>query len=153
MTIREGVKTHAKAQANKSERDIIIENVMQLICPRCHQAYPEIIDGQTVFDGCFALTCDKASCGCGFCGYCFTDCEADAHSHVILGQCSNLCDGLFPSNSKTTFKNALREWRARRLIKHLNGMPDEKRNALMLELERELRDLGLATIDFLVFPD
>ncbi|KAK7248134.1 hypothetical protein SO694_00080170 [Aureococcus anophagefferens] len=34
------------------------------------------------FNGCFALTCSRPGCGCGFCAYCLQDCGKDAHEHV-----------------------------------------------------------------------
>jgi hypothetical protein len=56
-------------------RKQIIDEIFTLRCPRCSTAF---ID----FDGCFALTCGKPGCNCGFCAWCLVDCGADAHGHV-----------------------------------------------------------------------
>lgn len=59
-------------------RNTIIEGVLTLHCPRCMTAFLD-------FDGCLALSCARAGCGCGFCGVCLKDCGGDAHGH--LGTC------------------------------------------------------------------
>ena len=56
-------------------REHIIERILTLQCPRCSQAF---ID----WNGCVALTCAAAGCGCGFCGWCLADCGEDAHHHI-----------------------------------------------------------------------
>jgi hypothetical protein len=51
----------------------IVESVLNLTCPRCKQVFLD-------FNGCFALTCSR--CSCGFCAWCLHDCGNDAHEHV-----------------------------------------------------------------------
>ena len=58
------------------DRTHIVENILTLKCPRCTQAFD-------VFSGCFALTCSRADCACGFCAWCLADCGGDAHAHVL----------------------------------------------------------------------
>lgn len=55
------------AEMNASERHrrkiYICEKILTLTCPRCSQAFVD-------FEGCMALTCSRAGCGCGFCAIC-----------------------------------------------------------------------------------
>jgi hypothetical protein len=51
----------------------IVESVLNLSCPRCKQVFLD-------FNGCFALTCSR--CSCGFCAWCLQDCGNDSHQHV-----------------------------------------------------------------------
>jgi serine/threonine protein kinase len=51
----------------------ITEDILNLCCPSCKAVF---ID----FEGCFALTCKR--CSCGFCAWCLQDCGRDAHNHV-----------------------------------------------------------------------
>lgn len=55
------------AEMNASERHRrklhICEKILTLTCPRCSQAFLD-------FDGCMALKCSRAGCGCGFCAIC-----------------------------------------------------------------------------------
>eukprot|EP00475_Leptophrys_vorax_P012647 TRINITY_DN19042_c0_g1_i1.p1 TRINITY_DN19042_c0_g1~~TRINITY_DN19042_c0_g1_i1.p1 ORF type:complete len:472 (-),score=103.01 TRINITY_DN19042_c0_g1_i1:31-1338(-) len=59
-------------EAEYIRRDIV-ENILNLRCPRCTQVFLD-------FNGCFALTCGR--CRCGFCAWCLQDCGNDAHAHV-----------------------------------------------------------------------
>ena len=56
-----------RAEMNASERHRrklhICEKILTLTCPRCSQAFLD-------FDGCMALKCSRAGCGCGFCAIC-----------------------------------------------------------------------------------
>eukprot|EP01047_Picozoa_sp_COSAG01_P012870 COSAG01_NODE_590_length_15129_cov_55.685895_2_plen_4125_part_01 len=72
------VQQHRLAEVQNAmddHRKHIVENILTLKCPRCGQAFVD-------FQNCFALTCSRAGCGCGFCAYCLEDCGDDAHSHV-----------------------------------------------------------------------
>merc|ERR1712072_299454 len=51
----------------------IIEKILTLACPSCGQAFPEELDGDVGFSGCFALTCRRPACKRGFCAYCLKD--------------------------------------------------------------------------------
>eukprot|EP00929_Paragymnodinium_shiwhaense_P023653 TRINITY_DN14765_c0_g1_i5.p1 TRINITY_DN14765_c0_g1~~TRINITY_DN14765_c0_g1_i5.p1 ORF type:complete len:423 (-),score=47.20 TRINITY_DN14765_c0_g1_i5:400-1668(-) len=57
-------------------RQHVAEDIRTKKCPNpeCGVAFQD-------FDGCLALTCH--SCGCGFCGLCFTVCGQDAHEHLL----------------------------------------------------------------------
>ena len=52
-----------------------VELLLELRCPRCAAVFVD-------FDGCTALTCNRAGCGCAFCAWCLKDCGANAHPHV-----------------------------------------------------------------------
>merc|ERR1740117_41825 len=106
------------SQAQRRLRDgsqHIIERILQLACPRCGQAFPEVLDGELGFSGCFALTCVRAACGCAFCAYCLEDCGNDAHAHVRTRQCSPYNEGLFPQPAAQKFALAHRRRRQRML--------------------------------------
>lgn len=151
---QEADRIAAMSEADKRMRDArlhIIERILQMACPRCGQAYPEILNGEMVFDGCFALTCQRQGCGCGFCAYCLKDCGRDAHAHVNAHpKCSPLNTGLFPNNPVATFRAANKQRRQRELGAFLARMPDAtERAALVVEVSRELTDLGLDPANFL----
>lgn len=138
----------------RATRNHIIECVLQLACPRCGQAYPEILDGKMVFqeDQCFALKCQ--SCSCPFCAYCLKDCGMDAHGHVMDKVCSPVNKGpdagLFPKKPLETFR-AAQKWRRKCGIKDiLAGIPvATERRLVVVEISRELKDLDLDPNDFL----
>ncbi|KAJ8600318.1 hypothetical protein CTAYLR_000626 [Chrysophaeum taylorii] len=110
-------------------------------------AFAETLDGTTGFNGCFALTCHRPGCRCGFCAYCLADCGDDAHAHV--GQCAH-GEGLFPAKAQETLARAQRARRDRDLRAYLRTLPhDEARAMLVRSLDRELRDLGLDTRAYL----
>jgi hypothetical protein len=67
--------SHVRERAVQKAKQHIIERILTLSCPRCDQAFAN-------FDGCWALTCSRQGCGCGFCALCLKDCGSDAHAHV-----------------------------------------------------------------------
>ncbi|KAG8462182.1 hypothetical protein KFE25_011632 [Diacronema lutheri] len=73
--LAEAAQLASDAGEVKQATDIIVETILTLRCPRCRQAFVD-------FSGCFALTCSRQGCGCGFCAWCLADCGADAHKHV-----------------------------------------------------------------------
>lgn len=75
--------------------DKIVTTLLSKACPRCRAVFAN-------FDGCCALTCHQ--CGCGFCAWCFADCDRDAHRHVAE-QHPVPAMGLFPAGG-------LRAWEA-----------------------------------------
>ena len=101
------------------------------------------------FTGCFALTCVRAACGCAFCAYCFEDCGNDAHAHVRARRCSPNNEGLFPQPAAEKFAHAHRLRREKMLREFLVDMEEGERHQLVVELARELRDLGLQPESFL----
>ena len=55
-------------------RNHIQNKILTLRCPGCEAAFYD-------FTGCFSVTCE--TCKICFCGYCFKNCGADAHPHVL----------------------------------------------------------------------
>ena len=130
-------------------RKHVIERILQLSCPRCGQAFPEVLDGDLGFRGCFALTCVRQGCGCGFCAYCFEDCGHDAHAHVRADCRCPHNEGLFPHPAAQKFALSNRWRREFKLRSFLKTMPEELRPQLVVEVARELLDLGLDPQEFL----
>ena len=48
-------------------RKFIEEEILTMHCPRCKMAFAD-------WDGCNALYCTYAGCGCNFCAFCLKDC-------------------------------------------------------------------------------
>ena len=83
---------------------------------RLSQAFPALLDGELPFNGCFALTCSRQGCGCGFCAYCLQDCGGDAHAHVnAYPKCSPFNQGLFPNPAAAAFRDASIERQTREI--------------------------------------
>ena len=119
-------------------RTHIAENILTLKCPRCFQAF---ID----FAGCFALTCSRADCGCGFCAYCLADCGGDAHAHVK--QCN-----LNPTQPKSYYGSAAdfeqcHLVRRERMVRdYLMGMDEDRRKRVAQRCRQEFEDNQMAGI-------
>ena len=117
-------------------KEHIIENILTLSCPRCHQAFLD-------YNGCMALTCSRAGCGCGFCAICQADCGTDAHGYVGGGcpyaERVGVKKGEFfiPEDK---FKEASRKMKAIRLQEYLETIPERFREQALKSCERELRD-------------
>jgi hypothetical protein len=111
----------------------IIDEILTLRCPRCHQAFLD-------FDGCFALSCGV--CPCHFCGWCLEDCGANAHPHVKTCRFKeNGSETYF--GTKEQFDAANRKRRQKNLSEYFASLsPDEKLHALE-SVENDLRDIGL----------
>ena len=121
---------------------------LTLSCPQCHQAFLD-------YNGCMALTCSRAGCGCGFCAICQADCGKDAHGHVgqwgDTGQRPELTGGcpyaervgvkkgefFIPEDQ---FKVASSKMKAIRLQEYLETIPERFREQALKSCERELRD-------------
>jgi hypothetical protein len=133
------VKMDAFEREVEMLRTQIIDNILTLRCPRCFVAFVD-------FDGCFALTCGKHGCGCGFCAWCLADCGTDAHSHVP--NCPNN-----PLPGKPVY-GELAAWKRVQNISRLEKIKNLLRNKesnvkkkLKEVLKKEFEDLNLA-MDF-----
>jgi hypothetical protein len=147
---REGAEAQARQMAIQLQRmqamgpavfkarEHVIENILTLKCPRCQAAF---ID----WDGCMALTC--AACGCGFCGWCLSDCGDDAHRHIERSCPATDTRGdqaLFPS--KAEYEAAWRtRWR-KLLLQHLGKVEPEVAAQVAGELRTELEERQLGDI-------
>ena len=125
-------------------RKHIIERILTLACPRCGAAFAEDLDGENGFNGCCALTCHRAACGCGFCAYCLVDCGHDAHAHVQQCQYG---DGLFVEHDR--FKAVQKARRERMLNEYLATLTAHDRETAVFDVAHELGELDLVPENFL----
>jgi hypothetical protein len=138
----------ARANAGGAEREAtkahIIEKILTLACPRCHQAFLD-------WNGCLALSCSRAGCGCGFCGLCQEDCGGDAHGHVRNGcpyaERVGVRKGEFFLAEGDKFK-VLGKVKAIRLREYLDTLTEARKQHALEDCSRELLDLGLDPADF-----
>ena len=111
-------------------RQMIIEDVMCLRCPRCKAVFND-------FSGCFALSCGRNGCRAGFCAWCLADCGADAHAHVV--NC--------PQGNKSyfgDFKDFNSHHKARRIkiVKEIVGKEEKNVQTILNRLlKKDLDDL------------
>ena len=111
----------------------IVDEILTLRCPRCHQAFLD-------FDGCFALTCSV--CPCRFCGWCLTDCGTDAHDHVK--SCPSKAPGADTYfGTKQQFAAAQTEKRRKQVSEFLNKLSPGDRNSTLASIRNDLADLGI----------
>ena len=111
LEARAGAAKEARLQDAKKH---IVDKILTLACPRCEQAFVD-------FNGCFALTCSRQGCGCGFCAYCLQDCGNDAHAHVA--QCATAQGDVFGSMEK--FTDAQKTRRERMVMQYLQNLEKE----------------------------
>jgi len=125
-------------------KDTICEKILTLSCPRCNQAF---ID----FNGCMALTCSRAGCGCGFCALCQADCGGDAHGHVgggcPLATKIGVKKGEFHL-SEADWNTAMSKARAIRLDEYFNTLTEAQKQHALEDCKREIQDIGLKPADF-----
>ncbi|KAL6070832.1 IBR domain-containing protein [Balamuthia mandrillaris] len=121
-----------KESTTQRHRRCIIEEILTLQCPRCHQAFVD-------FDGCFALKCSR--CNAGFCGWCLQDCGSDAHAHVRVCGANQAGGGLF--GTFEAFLKAQRKRQERRLRGYLAGLSREESRHVRAALQKELADLNI----------
>merc|ERR1711933_582142 len=103
------------------------QEILLLSCPRCKQAFLD-------FNGCWALVCSR--CGCGFCGWCLTDCDGDAHHH-IQHDCTEVPprhDPLFPFGGFDTFQEHHRQRKGRLLLDYIIDLDEDTRHGVVREL-------------------
>jgi predicted outer membrane repeat protein len=117
----------------------ILEEVLTLKCPRCGQAWLD-------WDGCMALTCSAAGCGCGFCGWCLKDCGANAHAH-IRERCTAKAAGADQWHPKPPQYRAAWQRRWARMVRgRLDAMDPELARATVRNIRAELLGAGLAGV-------
>ena len=127
----------------------VIEKILNLACPRCSRPLGRYLD----FEGCCALKCaawvdgDPNSC-CQFCAYCFQDCGRDAHPHVKAMECPGN-RGLWCNPVELHEVHKVRRTRMLKAFLAENIDTDVKRQELVVELARELIDVGLTPEEFL----
>jgi MoxR-like ATPase len=109
-------------------RRFVWEKLFMDHCPRC--SVPIGYD-----EGCIAMTC---KCGCGFCGYCLSDCGTDAHGHVL--GCRYVAEqGLFGN-----FYRGQAQRRTKRLAEYLRSITDKTdHNNLLTQLEKDVEGMDV----------
>jgi len=134
----EALPAEARARAARlalAERDLLLR------CPRCDVAFVD-------YEACNSLRCHR--CGAGFCAVCLADCGACADAHIA----GSAACGPSPFNVPL-FKAATR---ARYLARIVAGVEELARapgggaplqRAVVAELGRDLRDLGIAEAEVL----
>lgn len=137
-----------RARAGGAQREAIKEHVVQkiftLACPRCSQAFVD-------FNGCMALTCSRAGCGCGFCALCQEDCGGDAHGHVGRGCPLAKSIGVKPTEfhlPDAEYHTAMTRAKGRRLKEYLASLTEAQRQHALADCAMEMADLGLDPADF-----
>ena len=141
----------------------VINDILTLCCPVCRKAMPDFVEEcgrrKLPFEGCFAVHCkDSVGHGCRshFCGWCFEAFPAgpggDRRCHAHVRACAhNLAPGkdLFGGpNAEAMFTASLRDHRRRALQRLLTTeVPEAQRAPLLVSLQRELADTGLADVD------
>jgi len=110
----------------------IEEQILTCKCPRCGQAFVD-------FDGCFALTCSR--CTCGFCAWCGADSGGrDAHAHVR--QCAERPRGAdLYFGSPAQFQEAQTRRKRRLLAAYMPTLDDGTRRAVSRALQHQLQGL------------
>ena len=120
-------------------KDHICEKILTLACPRCGQAFVD-------FNGCMALTCSRAGCGCGFCALCQEDCGNDAHKHIgdgcPLAQRLGVKKGEFHLSAEDWNKAASKA-RVIRLSEYLATLTTAQKQHALEDVANELRDLKI----------
>ena len=132
--------------ARQNVKDHIIEKILTLACPRCGQAFVD-------FNGCWALYCGRAGCGCGFCAICQEDCQGPevqisggdpAHRHVAacptlrrIGMADKVHQG------GETWTKASRKAKTVKLADYLATLTEAQKQHALQDCARELKDLGI----------
>jgi hypothetical protein len=128
----EVVKMQARRKAQEAR-----DTIMNLSCPHpgCRAYYAE-------FTGCMALEC--ASCKKHFCGYCHAGFETSGGTHQHVREClmNETNNGSYYAEPEE-IKTAQRRYRTREIKKFLRNFKKELQNAIVIELTRDLSDLGI----------
>ena len=137
------VAAEAAREAAESDRlrrkNHITDKILTVACPRCGQAFDE-------FDGCMALTCSRAGCGCGFCAICQKDCGSDAHQHMRTCPENTDQTGYFATTARY---HAMLKVRISKVLRaYLDGLTREQRQHALEDIQVELRHRGLDPREF-----
>lgn len=140
LAVEEVLKAHgnAKSELHYKAKELAKEarnTILNLSCPHCHTAY-------FAFDGCMALQCQ--SCNKSFCGYChqgFMD-QRGAHLHVRQCLMNETTTGTYFA-TPGQIEIAQRKYRTREIKKFLRQHKKNLQNAVIIELEKDLKDLGI----------
>lgn len=110
-------------------------SVLNLSCPNCERAYFD-------FSGCMAIQCE--ACKCNFCAYCHqkTADSRGAHEHVRTCLLNDTATGSYYATPEQ-IRHAQKMYRTREIKKFLRKHKKNLQNAIVIELGRDLKDLGI----------
>lgn len=116
----------------KREAHAIRNTILNLACPHCNIACAD-------FSGCMAL--EGQSCRKHFCGYCHFAAATGSGAHDHVRQClmNESENGSYYATSEEIVK-AQKKYRTRELKKYLRRFKKDKQNAIVIELQRDLKD-------------
>ena len=124
--------TKKKAELNAAKAR---NESLNLKCPHCHTVYLDFV-------GCMALVCE--TCKKHLCAYCHQKCETSrgTHDHVRGCLMNETPQASYYANAEE-IKNAQRRFRTREVKKFLQHFKKEEQNATIIELQIDLKDLGI----------
>ena len=109
--------------------------VLNLRCPHCQAVYFD-------FSGCMAIDC--GFCQKSFCGYCHqaTQTSRGAHEHVRNCLLNETATGSYYATAEQ-IEDAQKRYRTREMKKFLRTHKKDLQNAIVIELEKDLKDLDI----------
>jgi hypothetical protein len=129
----------------------ICDEILTMRCPRCKMAFLD-------WDGCNALYCTYAGCGCNFCAFCLKDCGGgvkfgqkdierrgydEVHKHI--NECK-YAKGIGHGNDGRVQSEVWNQIRKERIEDCLQTMCEtvEQRQKVVANLKKQLDDLGIS---------
>lgn len=128
----------------------IVDEILTMHCPRCKMAFAD-------WDGCNALYCTYAGCGCNFCAFCLKDCgggvtfgqndivrRGDDEVHKHVAQCK-YAKGIGHGNDGRVQSQVWNRIRQARIEDCLQEMCEtvEERQRVVDNLKTQFDELGL----------
>ncbi|CAK0810637.1 unnamed protein product [Prorocentrum cordatum] len=122
-------------QEAKEEARRIRNTILNLRCPGCDTVFFD-------FTGCMALQCEV--CKQNFCAYCHRKCVSGyaCHDHVRACEYNQTPNRSYYAD-EAQIRDAHRRYRQRELKQHLQQFKKQKQNAVVLELRKDLADVGI----------
>lgn len=140
--VAEAGRTAERKERLMKVRNTIIEDVMYVRCPRCKTV---ILD----YEGCDALVCAKAGCGCGFCALCLRDCGRDAHEHLVQERYHGNRDYYGGMDNFNRTHRQRRIQLLKRAFAELQHEGPEFQQELLREMGEDLHGIGIDAADVL----
>ena len=114
----------------------LLDDIMTLKCPKCQAAFVD-------FDGCFALTCAGAGCGCQFCAWCLKAGKDGRSAHLCAAECGrrNGANGYY--GTKELFDTFHDKRKRKAAEEYLLTLADDVRREVMVQCRGELDAMGL----------
>jgi len=131
----------------------ICDDILTMRCPRCRMAFAD-------WDGCNALYCTYAGCGCNFCAFCLKDCgggvkfgqneiqrRGDDEVHKHVNECK-YAQGIGHGNDGRVQSQVWNQIRKDRIEESLKTMCESvaQRQKVVDNLKKQFDDLGLVIV-------